>query len=60
MRALCKTWLELFGDQTGQTTVEWTLLLVAFGLPMFYVFGVLLSILVEHYRMITFMVTLPF
>ncbi len=60
MRALCKTWLKLFGDQTGQTTVEWTLLLVVFGLPMFYVFRMLLSILVEHYRMITFMVTLPF
>ena len=47
-------------DQDGQTTVEWTLLIAAFGLPMLYVFGVLLGAMVEHYRMLTLVLTLPF
>ncbi|MDY6913271.1 MAG: hypothetical protein SVT52_02280 [Planctomycetota bacterium] len=46
-------------DQTGQTTVEWALLLACFALPMAYVFGLLLSILAEYYRMVTFLETLP-
>lgn len=60
MRAACRTIRSLHGDQAGQTTIEWTLVLVAFGLPMFYVFGHLLGALAEYYRMMTFMVTLPF
>ena len=47
-------------EAVGQTTVEWALLLAAFGLPMVYVFGLLLSALAEHYRMVTFFETLPF
>jgi len=47
-------------DQDGQTTIEWALLLVAFVLPMIYVFRVLLSVLGEHYKMVTFLETLPF
>ncbi len=47
-------------DQAGQTTVEWTLLLAAFGIPMIYAFKVLLDVLSEHYRAITFLETLPF
>ena len=47
-------------DQTGQATIEWVLVLVAFVLPMVYVLNLLLSVLVEHYRMVTFLETLPF
>jgi Flp pilus assembly pilin Flp len=47
-------------DQRGQAAVEWVLVLVAFGLPMVVVFAKLLDVLVEHYRMITFLETLPF
>ena len=50
----------LAGDQTGQTTVEWVLLLVVFALPMIYVFKLLLATLVEHYRMVSFLETLPY
>ncbi len=47
-------------DETGQTTIEYSLLLVAFGLPMIYVIRVLLATLVEHYRMVSFLETLPY
>jgi Flp pilus assembly pilin Flp len=46
-------------DELGQTTVEWALLLVVFGLPMIYVIGLLLRVLTEQYRMVTFLETLP-
>lgn len=51
---------KLHADQRGQAAVEWVLVLVAFGLPMVVVFAKLLDVLVEHYRMITFLETLPF
>lgn len=47
-------------DQRGQTTIEWALLLVGFVLPMIYVFRVLLAVLAEQYKMVTFLETLPF
>jgi len=51
---------ELIRDSTGQTSIEWALLLLGFGLPMVYIFAMLLSILAEHYRMTSFIETLPF
>jgi len=50
----------LHGDQAGQTTVEWVLLMAGFGIPMVWVFAQLLSLLAEHYNMVTFLETLPF
>lgn len=50
---------QLHGDQRGQTTVEWTLLVLAFGLPMFWVFGRLLNLLQAHYALSTLIETLP-
>lgn len=50
----------LVTDQRGQTTIEWALLLVGFVLPMIYVFRVLLAVLAEQYKMVTFLETLPF
>ena len=52
--------LRLGRDETGQTTIEWALLLVAFVLPMIYVFRLLLAVLGKHYEMVTFLETLPF
>jgi len=48
------------GRQAGQTTVEWVLIMVGFGLPMVYVFRLLLSLMAEHYRLVTFIEVLPF
>ena len=50
----------LVTDQRGQTTIEWALLLVGFVLPMIYVFRTLLAVLGEHYKLVTFLETLPF
>jgi Flp pilus assembly pilin Flp len=47
-------------DEQGAATVEWTLLVGAFGLPMFWVFGRLLDLLQAHYGLATFIETLPF
>ena len=49
----------LAGDQAGQTTVEWALLLGAFGIPLVYLVVLLLGALGEHYRMVTLIETLP-
>ena len=46
-------------DETGAAVLEYTLLLAVFGIPMVYVFGWLLSLMVEHYGMVTFLETLP-
>ncbi|MFP3937292.1 MAG: Flp family type IVb pilin [Phycisphaerae bacterium] len=49
----------LHADQAGQTSIEWALLLGAVGVPMIYVMVLLLGALCEHYRMVTFIETLP-
>jgi len=50
----------IHGDQSGQTTLEWALLLGAIAIPSMYVIGLLLGVLSEQYRMVSFMETLPF
>ncbi len=47
-------------DQTGATTIEWALILAGIGLPLAWVFYVCVIGLGEHYRMVTFIETLPF
>ncbi len=47
------------GEQ-GQTTIEWTLLLAGFGIPMMVAIRWLLGAMTEYYRMISFLETLPF
>lgn len=55
------TWLRrLHADQRGQMTIEWSLVLAAFALPMFFVIRTCMEILVAHYQMVTFLETLPF
>jgi Flp pilus assembly pilin Flp len=51
---------QLHADQRGQATVEWMLILVAFSLPMLWVIRKLLAVLADHYRMVSFLETLPF
>jgi hypothetical protein len=53
-------WQRLHADQRGQMMVEWALVLAAFALPMFYVIRTCMEILVAHYQMVTFLITLPF
>ncbi len=58
-----KVWailIDLPADRTGQTTVEYSLLLAIFGLPMFYVMAKLLEILAEYYKVVSFVETLPY
>ncbi len=59
-----KQWMDRLArwhaDEAGQTTIEWALLLAVVGLPAVIVFGWLVDILAEHYRMVTFLELLPF
>jgi hypothetical protein len=55
------TWRQrLTADERGQMTIEWALVLAAFALPMFYVIRTCIDLLVAHYQMVTFLITLPF
>ena len=47
-------------DDAGQAMIEYTLIVAVFGIPMILLCRALLSILVEHYRMVTFLETLPY
>ncbi len=47
------------GD-AGTTTLEWALLLAAIGIPSFAIMMIALNILVEHYRMLSQINSLPF
>ena len=51
---------DIFADERGQATLEWTLLIAMFGIPMLIAVRLLLYALTEHYRMITCLETLPF
>ncbi len=52
--------MKLPADETGQTTIEYALLLAGVALPMMFVFRMLLSILAELYKMTAFLIGLPF
>jgi hypothetical protein len=60
MKAIGRQLGRLARDQRGQATLEWVMLMVAFGLPLVYIVIKLLGILAEHYKMVTFLETLPF
>ncbi|HNX26874.1 MAG TPA: hypothetical protein PKK48_05650 [Phycisphaerae bacterium] len=44
---------------SGQMTVEWALLIAAFGLPMIAVFRLMLTALTGFYQMLTCVISLP-
>ncbi len=60
MRERFNKLLSVLSDDAGQATIEYTLIVAVFGIPMILLCRVLLSILVEHYRMVTFLETLPY
>ena len=60
MRTIGKTLRRLWSDERGQTTIEYALLLAVIGLPSVAAFGLMVSILAEHYKMVTFLELLPF
>lgn len=52
--------VDLHANQAGATALEWTLLLAAIAIPSFYILTLALNLLVEHYRMMTLLNSLPF
>lgn len=46
--------------QHGATAVEYVLLLGAVGFPLLLLVRLLLAVLVSSYRMVTYLITLPF
>lgn len=50
---------KILGDNRGVVTVEWALLLAAFGLPMMVVLRILLTYLTGFYQMLTCLVSMP-
>lgn len=60
MRNLANSLRAVWRDERGQSTLEWTLILVAFGLPMVYIFRTMLMMLTVHYQMVTFLECLPY
>ena len=51
---------DLHADQAGQASLEWVLLVSVFGLPLAWFSFQGLFMLAAHYRMVTFVDTLPF
>jgi hypothetical protein len=47
-------------DQSGQVTLEWTLIMVAVVLPCYYLMRIFLNLLIAQYQMVSFLQTLPF
>ncbi len=47
-------------DESGGTTLEWTLLLVAIVLPGYYLIRTGIAMLVGYYQMMAFLNSLPF
>lgn len=50
----------LIRDERGAVSLEWSLLLAAFGIPMLAIFTLMLATLAEHYRMMSFVLSLPY
>ncbi len=47
------------GDDRGQATVEYTLLLAVFGLPLIALFAAMLRALGQFFEMVSLLETLP-
>ena len=50
----------LLRDTGGSTMLEWCLLLAAIALPSYWIISTGLNVLVEHYRLMTMLNSLPF
>lgn len=60
MPGLLRKLVALARDDSGQTTIEYALLIAVVGVPAITVFAWLVTILAENYRMLTFLELLPF
>ncbi|MEX2212576.1 MAG: hypothetical protein WD768_00515 [Phycisphaeraceae bacterium] len=55
-----RRWLrKLHRDERGTTTLEWALLLGGIALPAVYLLTMCLSVVVDYYRMMTMLSSLP-
>jgi len=55
-----KTLRAIVDDESGTTTLEWLLLLGAIALPSIYILTMSLGAVVDYYRMMTTLNSLPF
>ena len=44
---------DMLQDESGTTTLEWAILLGGIALPCVYLFTMLMSVMVDYYRMMT-------
>jgi len=51
--------IRLGADDRGQATVEYTLLLTVFGIPLLVLFAAMLAALSSYFEMVSLMETLP-
>ena len=54
-----RTFRALMQDESGAVTVEWALLIAVFGIPMILLVQQMLQLLGAHYRMMTFLLSMP-
>ena len=59
LRLLRRKFARLLRDDRGTTSLEWALLLGAIALPSVYIFTMSLGIIVDYYRMMTQITSLP-
>lgn len=59
-QALARVVRRLNEDQRGQASLEWVLLVAVVGLPLAWFCIQGLVAMAEHYRMVTFVDSLPF
>ncbi len=58
--AITRMLRRLAGEDAGQMTIEWALVMVVVALPFLVLFRLLVKIIVAHFQMVTFMQSLPF
>jgi Flp pilus assembly pilin Flp len=56
---MCHRLNSRLGDESGQTTLEWVLLLAVIALPGYAILRMALAVLVSHYGLITTLNALP-
>jgi len=59
LRRLRRAVRRLRRDERGTTSLEWALLLGAIALPAVYLLTMCLSVIVDYYRMMTMISSLP-
>ena len=60
MKRLISKIKRLISDNDGAASVEYALLLAVFGLPMIFIFRILINALVAYFEMASTIISLPF